>query len=1019
MSFPQMYNLNRKLDQKSQITAKKEEDSNAEDEVLFEKLDLPIKPFRPSSAKAAEILKQKRSTNPKHPPINLKRNQNKNLVDSAVLTRLKPRRIIMDKERLYEENMALKLKNNNLLQEILKLRTKVAQVERELARKEDNTETSQFSKPAHMINNLKSAVKELKSDISIKDEEIHRLRKNFRSTKLNEMELEVQAYIDECTRLRHHLEEIMKQRSSAPMSQPTEGDKMMQNTFNINSLQQENDELSQALSQASQEISRLKGKLKESEKDKKKNLVKKNELSQLKSENIKLKSKADHYTRELAEKELIFKEELNKAKRNLNEAYAKVNNNEVKIKNLICENEEKSKQIKFLQENKMIAKKVADSSRDLKQKESPEKESMGRFEEKEMKTSVKDVKIFDSLKESSDINEAKSELASSGKNRLQGMDDEKNKFSNEKVIKNSEDEGFKDRKGVEGKGIKKEVEVKKKVEVEKEFKSDSEDYDENFEDFEEVKESPAKKQKKVDLKKQEEVLNEKKINDDKSDEDYSDDVEEYKEPRVEIGKKSSGEEEIKVAKDNKIVKSDENNIRKNIEETKNKEMVKLEDNEEWDEKTNGFSEKDKNLPETPKENLNKKGDKSKDKVAKSNEKKSKINEKQEDNKEKVDKPQEKSKDKPLDKPIGKTNTDQIDPSKKSTKSKKSSKSGNPLFRHLALRLQINRIPRTKLSILFKSLSPDKLILPADLHQIFSSAPLNFSKSESESLISSIQDSSKLTPKQLEEKLTAQLETWKIYSAEEEEEIDETIRQTILKHKDSLIESCSNQDSSSSGTISLKAFKKIIQQLQIKLPEKVLKYMQLLFYSHNMNLEEVPYLNFIKAYTEAPEDDFTDEDKAKVARHYLAIIAQILIQNNRTVFDLFECDETGLISPNGFFAGLQRLGLEEIEEEHVMILLEALQFDQAEEVCVHIEELEEILNHYGVGAEAEEGGEEADGNQRHLKKVSLLDSGNYEISEDSPGRTLRKGSDKGISDTSPFTKHEIDENDEDEYDEDFN
>ena len=193
-------------------------------------------------------------------------------------------------------------------------------------------------------------------------------------------------------------------------------------------------------------------------------------------------------------------------------------------------------------------------------------------------------------------------------------------------------------------------------------------------------------------------------------------------------------------------------------------------------------------------------------------------------------------------------------------------------------------------------------------------------------------------------------------------------------------------------------------------------MQLLFYSHSMNLEEVPYLNFIKAYTEAPEDDASDEDKAKVARHYLGIIAQVLIQNNRTVFDLFECDETGLISPNGFFAGLQRLGLEEIEEEHVMILLEALQFDQAEEVCVHIEELEEILNHYGVGGEEEE--EAGEGNQGHLKKVSLLDSGNYEVSEDSHGRTLMKESDKGISDTSPFGKHEIEEQDEDEYDEDF-
>ena len=534
MSFPQMYNLNRKLDQKFQITAKKEEDSNAEDEVLFEKLDLPTRPFRPSSAKASEILKQKRSTNPKHPPINLKRNQPKNLVDSAVLTRLKPRRIIMDKERLYEENMALKLKNNNLLQEILKLRTKVAQVERELAKKEDNTENSQYSKPAHMINNLKSAVKELKSDISIKDEEIHRLRKNFRSTKLNEMELEVQAYIDECTRLRHHLEEIMKQRSSAPMSQPIEGEKNMQNTFNINSLQQENDELSQALSQASQEISRLKGKLKEIEKDKKKNLVKKNELSQLKSENIKLKSKVDHYSRELAEKELIFKEESNKAKRNLNETYAKVNNNEAKIKNLICEIEEKNKQIKFLQESKMIAKKFSDSSRDIKQKESPEKELVSISEEKELKSSGKDVKDLKNLKKGSEANIVKSESFPTADHRLNVQEEDKRKFDNEKVKKKSQDEEVKDRKVVDEKMLKKEVDE------EKEFESDSEDYDENFDDYEEGKESLAKKQNQKDLKKQEESPDIKKIDDGKSDEEYSSDDEQIKapQPKIEINLRS-------------------------------------------------------------------------------------------------------------------------------------------------------------------------------------------------------------------------------------------------------------------------------------------------------------------------------------------------------------------------------------------------------------------------------------------------------------------------------------------------
>ena len=1001
MSFPQMYNLNRKLDQKAQLTGKKDEDSNPEDEVLYEKLNLPNKSFRPSSAKAAELLKQKRSTNPKHPPINLKRNQTKNLGDSSVLTRLKPRRITMDKERLYEENMALKLKNNNLLQEILKLRTKVAQVERELVKKDDNTETSQFTKPAHMINNLKGAVKELKSEISIKDEEIHRLKKNFKSTKLNEMELEVQAYIDECTRLRHHLEEIMRQRSSPPMSQPMDGD--MQNTFSINSIKKENEELSQALSQSNQEISRLKGKLKEIEKDKKKNLVKKNEISQLKAENIKLKSKVDHYSRELAEKELIFKEELNKVKRNLNEAYAKVNNNEGKIKNLICENEEKSKQIKFLQENKMIQKKFAESSKEIRNNENNEKELVLTGEDK-------DFNSYEQFKDNSEAHEGRFEMISSGQDKLDiESDDESSCKSgkNEKENKLSAEEG-KACMGIDEKSI------KKGLESDKEFESDSEDYDENFEDFEDVKTNQVLKQKddEDDVKRKEEILSDKK-NENQSDEDYSSDLEQNEvfEPKVEM-------KVDKIYEDTEIGKVNEDS--KNLGNVENRDSEKIDDS--------------KDIFKGKPEEIEGKEIKSKEKKEKSREKQDDPQVKKQDDPQvkKQDDPQVKI-DKPLevnDKVVEKTPVDQSDPSKKPKKSSKSKKSkpdkskpSDLLFRHLALRLQINRVPRSKLgSFLFKSLATDKPVPPSDLTKIFISAPFNFSKPESESLCTSILESSKLTPKQIEEKLLKQLENWEIYSAEEEEKIDETIGQTILKQKDRLIEACSAVDSSSSGTITLKNFKKIIQQLQIKLPEKVFKYMQLLFYSHNMNFEEVPYLNFIKAYTELPEDDFSDEEKAKVARHYLAIIAQILIQNNRTVFDLFECDDNGLINPNGFLLGLQRLGLEEIEEEHVMILLEALQFDQAEEVCVHIEELEEILNHYGVAPEGEEGegeGEGENGGQGHLKKVSLLDDENYDEGEEPIGRNSRKGPGGRGGHALAFGKQGIDENEENEYDEDFN
>ena len=47
-----------------------------------------------------------------------------------------------------------------------------------------------------------------------KDEEIEALKKNIRSTQLQEVEVEIKIYIDECARLRQQLEEVMKSKDT-------------------------------------------------------------------------------------------------------------------------------------------------------------------------------------------------------------------------------------------------------------------------------------------------------------------------------------------------------------------------------------------------------------------------------------------------------------------------------------------------------------------------------------------------------------------------------------------------------------------------------------------------------------------------------------------------------------------------------------------------------------------------------------------------------------------------------------
>ncbi len=58
---------------------------------------------------------------------------------------------------------------------------------------------------------LKKQVKEMKQENREKEEEIGSLRRNIKTTKILEMEIEIKMYADECTRLKHMLEEVMKQ----------------------------------------------------------------------------------------------------------------------------------------------------------------------------------------------------------------------------------------------------------------------------------------------------------------------------------------------------------------------------------------------------------------------------------------------------------------------------------------------------------------------------------------------------------------------------------------------------------------------------------------------------------------------------------------------------------------------------------------------------------------------------------------------------------------------------------------
>ena len=120
--------------------------------------------------------------------------------------------------------------------ENIKLRTKIHILEGELNKKErfiDDilAQQDQFQAPpissstknsgmqklkldSHLTLNLKKKIKELQATVQIKADESESLKRNIKSTKIAEIEVEMKMYIDECTRLRHQLEEVIKSKDT-------------------------------------------------------------------------------------------------------------------------------------------------------------------------------------------------------------------------------------------------------------------------------------------------------------------------------------------------------------------------------------------------------------------------------------------------------------------------------------------------------------------------------------------------------------------------------------------------------------------------------------------------------------------------------------------------------------------------------------------------------------------------------------------------------------------------------------
>ncbi len=172
-----------------------------------------------------------------------------------------------DCEKLNEELRKMKQSVNTIREENLRLKTRIQHCDQEADKKDKviNGLLQQVQQlgsggPAaakkqysgtHLVLALKKQVKEIKAESAAKDEELRKLKKCLKVTISQEMEVEIKMYADECTRLKHIIEQVVRQKSAG-------GPELQQQNSLISELRQECDALALALQKQEEENDALK-----------------------------------------------------------------------------------------------------------------------------------------------------------------------------------------------------------------------------------------------------------------------------------------------------------------------------------------------------------------------------------------------------------------------------------------------------------------------------------------------------------------------------------------------------------------------------------------------------------------------------------------------------------------------------------------------------------------------------------------------------------------------------------------
>lgn len=263
----------------------------------------------------------------------------------------------------------------------------------------------------------------------------------------------------------------------------------------------------------------------------------------------------------------------------------------------------------------------------------------------------------------------------------------------------------------------------------------------------------------------------------------------------------------------------------------------------------------------------------------------------------------------------------------------------PLLRHVAYRMQLEGWGKDKLAEVIGENTQRK-----ELESVFEGPPISFSSLEASLLTRYLLqlafDSHSLASKDIVRILGELLPNWLTFSPSSSLLLTQELHSSFRPHSQALLALCTAYDPATVGWISPDLFCAALERVGITLREEAIRYLEMLCYSENKELDQVPYKELLLDY------ENTETAAVSMLSTILSDLADYLKTSGLRPKDLFAC-EFGYIYPEGLVQGLQQVPGLIIGETEVMTLLEALQDPKMEEICIEMKHLEQVMKALGV------------------------------------------------------------------------